>query len=239
MRYAKAAHNLNARVIVEVRAPLVRLVQTMAGVAGVVARGEALPALDLHCPIGSLPQVFGMTVDNVPLAAGYLRAPEEHLTRWRDILGPRSNPRIGLAWTGNPSHKNNHNRSIALSELVTLLSPDFAWVSLQKQLREGDTEILAARGDLRDVSAEVGDFADTAALCALMDVVVTVDTSVAHIAGALGKSVWIMLPFNADWRWMQQHSDTPWYASAKLYRQRAPGDWVGVLADVKDDLKKL
>lgn len=239
IRYAKPAHDLGARVIVEVRAPLVRLAETMEGVAQVVAHGAALPAFDLQCPMGSLPQVFGMTAENVPLAGGYLQAPEEHLARWRARLGPRIKPRVGLAWTGNPTHKNNHNRSIALGEMVTLLSPAFDFFSLQKQMMPGDRAILAAHPALADVSAEVADFADTAALCTLMDVVVTVDTSVAHIAGALGKPVWIMLPFSPDWRWMLGRADTPWYASAKLYRQRRPGDWAGVLSDMRADLKRL
>lgn len=239
IRYAKAARDLGARVIVEVRAPLVPLLQGMEGVDKVTARGDALPAFDLHCPLGSLPQVFGMNAENVPLAGGYLHAPEERVAQWGDLLGPRRKPRVGLAWTGNPTHRNNHNRSIALGDFVTVLSPGFEGVSLQKQLADGDRAILAAHPELRDTSATVGDFADTAALCTLMDVVVTVDTSVAHVAGALGVPVWILLPFNPDWRWMLGRTDTPWYASAKLYRQNTPGDWAGVLAQVRADLTRL
>ena len=216
LRYAATLEAAGARVVVEVRRPLASLAATMNGVAEVVVYGEPLPAFDLHCPLGSLPRVFGMRADNVPLAEGYLRAPEESLARWRKVLGPRSRPRVGLAWTGNPTHKNNHNRSIALGELISVLSADCEFVSLQKQLAEGDVEILKAHPEIRDVSAEVTDFADTAALCALMDVVVTVDTSVAHVAGAVGAPAWILLPFNPDWRWMLGRSDTPWYASAKL-----------------------
>ena len=239
VRYATEVARLGARVIVEVRKPLAGLVATIVGVDEVVVRGAAVPAFDVHAPLSSLPAIFKMTADNVPGAAGYLRASDEKAAAWRGLLGEKTKPRVGLAWSGNPEHKNNQNRSIALRETLGLLSPGIEFLNLQKQLVAGDAAILAGRPDIRDFSGQLDDFSDTAVLVSLLDLVITVDTSIANVAGALGIPVWILLPANSDWRWMLGRNDTPWYASAKLYRQDRRGDWSATLARVKDDLQKL
>ena len=134
-------------------------------------------------------------------------------------------------------HTNDHNRSIPLSMLVAALPADYEYISLQKEVRDSDRSVLASYAPVMDVSDELDDFADTAALCELMDVVISVDTSVAHLSGALGRPTWVLLPFSPDWRWLLDRDDSPWYASVRLYRQPAVGDWEAVLTRVMADLQ--
>jgi tetratricopeptide (TPR) repeat protein len=235
-RYARLLAARGATVILEVQPSLVRL---MAGLAPrVLARGEALPAFDFHCPLMSLPLAFGTELATIPGEAPYLHADPVRTAQWNTLLGPARKPRVGLAWSGNPAHKNDHHRSIAFDKFAEVLTPACEFVSLQKEHREADAPMLAASA-VRDVSDRIGDFTDTAALCAAMDVVVAVDTSIAHLAGALGKPVWILLPYAPDWRWLLERSDSPWYPGARLYRQRPGEDWSAVLARVRADLDAL
>jgi hypothetical protein len=142
---------------------------------------------------------------------------------------------VGLVWSGNPAHKKDHNRSIPLAELINRLPDSFEYVCLQKELRQADAELLGNSG-IRHFGADLKDFTDTAALCDLMDTVISVDTSVAHLAGALGKPTWVLLPFVPDWRWLLERDDSPWYASVKLYRQAEDRQWAPVLGQVVNDL---
>jgi hypothetical protein len=180
----------------------------------------------------SLPLAFGTEIDTIPAPARYLAADPERRAAWRARLGPQGRLRVGLAWSGNPLHGNDHNRSIALAQLAPLLEMDCEFVSLQKEHRAQDIDALDAAG-VRRMDAHIGDFADTAALCELMDVVISVDTSVAHLAGALGKPLWVLLPHVADWRWLTEREDTPWYPAGRLFRQSKIGDWPGVVEAVK------
>jgi len=237
-RYARLAAERGARVVLEVRKPLVPLMQGLRGVAAVVTYGEALPPFDMHCPLGSLPCAFHTDLTNIPNPEGYLRADTAKLNFWRSRLSARVKPRVGLAWSGNTQHKNDHNRSIALKDLCAALPAGLEYLVLQKDVTAAEREVLDARGEIRHFSADISDFSDTAALCALVDIVISVDTSVAHLAGALARPVWIMLPFNPDWRWLLERRDSPWYATARLYRQPRPGDWASVLAEVSTDLAR-
>jgi len=237
-RYAGPARDAGARVIVEVRAPLAPLLASLPGADHIVVRGEALPPFDLHCPMGSLPVAFNTTLDTIPVPGGYLSAPPDKRAAWSTKLGPAPLPRVGIAWRGNPAHKNDHNRSIALAQLMTALPPGFEFIALQKDMTAEEHAMAAAAG-LRCFPAEMSDFTDTAALCGLVDLVISVDTSTAHLAGALGIPVWILLPFNPDWRWMLKRSDSPWYASARLYRKPRPNDWPAVCGVVRTDLERL
>jgi len=146
-------------------------------------------------------------------------------------------PRIGIAWSGNPKHTNDPNRSIALKEFLPLLSAGVEIVSLQRDVREADREVLKATPQILDFVSEVKDFADTAALVSLLDLVVSVDTAPVHLAGALGKPVWVLLPFAADWRWLLDREDSPWYPTARLFRQPAIGDWDRVIRRVVKELR--
>jgi hypothetical protein len=201
--------------------------------------GEALPAFDLQSPLGSLPAALKTNASNIPKPGGYIRASENKREEWQTRLGAKTKPRVGLVWSGNTQHRNDHNRSIPLADFISMLPQGLDYVSLQKDVRAEDLEVLRLHGDIRHVAEDLNDFSDTAALCELMDVIISVDTSVVHLAGALGRPVWILLPFNPDWRWMLERSDSPWYASAKLYRQRRAGDWTSVFDDIKAALLQL
>jgi tetratricopeptide (TPR) repeat protein len=236
-RYARLVAELGASVILEVNRPLAGLLADIEGVSHVVVRGSELPPVDFHCPLMSLPLAFNTTLSNIPAAGAYLRANSSDVMRWRTKLGERTGTRVGLAWRGNPNNANDANRNIPLRELTRHLPSTFEWISLQKDTTATDLETLGNNAHIRDFSGDLKDFADTAALCACLDVVITVDTSVAHLSAALGKPTWILLPFNADWRWLCNRDDSPWYPSATLYRQRASGDWNDVLERVMADLQ--
>ena len=238
-RYAKMVSDLGARVILEAGKPLLNLFSTLSGVSQLVGKGSAVPSFDFHCPLLSLPLAFKTQIDSIPSSIPYLFSDPEKASRWRIKLGERYKPRIGLVWSGSTTHKNDQNRSILLAELIKHLPDQYLYVSLQKEVRYEDEEILISRPDILHFENELTDFSDTAALCDLMDVIISVDTSVAHLAGALGKEVWILLPYVPDWRWLLDRNDSPWYPTAKLYRQEVIGDWDGVLEKVKSDLMQL
>ncbi len=236
VRYVKAVADKGARVILEVQAPLASLLRNLDGLAAIVAKGDPLPPFDLHCPLLNLPLAFKNTGSTIPGAQGYLQADPSKQAAWAKILGAKTRSRVGLAWSGNPGHRNDARRSVPLNDVIRLLPPNFDYVALQKDVRLGDRAALA-EGGIRYFGDELADFADTATLCTLMDVVISVDTSIAHLAGALAVPTWILLPFNPDWRWLLDRNDSPWYEAVTLYRQEAPGNWTGVLNRVAAALK--
>jgi len=238
-RYAKQVAALGASVILEVQQPLLGLLRSLDGVTTLLQKGSVLPPFDLHCPLMSLPLAMQARIDNIPSAQGYLKADAAKVAEWQTRLGAKTRPRIGLVWSGNHLHKNDQNRSIPLTEFAQLLSDDFEFVCLQKDVKPADQETMAAHPEIRRFGAELNDFSDTAALCELLDLVISVDTSVAHLAGALGRPVWILLPFNPDWRWMLEREDTPWYASARLYRGDRLAGWSDIVTKVRVDLKQV
>jgi Flp pilus assembly protein TadD len=240
-RYAPIVAALGAQIILEVKPPVQQLLAGVPGVANCVGRPSAtLPAFDLHCPLGSLPLAFGTRLDTIPFAQAYLPAPPAaRVKAWEDRLGPRNRFRVGLAWSGDPGHKNDHNRSLALRTLAPLLDCDVQFVSLQKGVRDQDRAFLGERSDIIDLTEQLTDFSETAALIGCLDLVIAVDTSVVHLAGALGAPVWTMLPFNPDWRWLLNRDDSPWYRSMRLFRQPSRGDWVSVVDCVRRELDGL
>ena len=235
-RYVKLVADLGARVILEIQKPLAKLLANLDGVATLVTKGSVLPPFQFHCPLMSLPLAFQTRVGNIPSPAGYLKADAGKIEMWQARLGSSTKPRVGLVWSGNPLQKNNHNRSIPLAVLTGLLDSKFEYVSLQKDVKETDREILAAHPAIR--CFELDDLSDTAALCELLDLVISVDTSVAHLTGALGRPVWIPLGFNADWRYLLKRADSPWYASARLYREDRLKGWNEVVANIRADLMR-
>jgi tetratricopeptide (TPR) repeat protein len=240
IRYAPLVAARGARVLVEVPAPLKPLIEGLAGVSAVIARGEPLPAFDLHCPLLSLPLAFATELASVPGAAPYLRAGDDRIAAWAPRLPPRRGLRVGLAWSGNPALKNDRNRSIALARLAPLWDlPDVQVIGLQREPRPDDADVLRAAPQLMNLGDDVKDFADTAAVIAQLDVVVAVDTAVAHLAGALGRPVFVLLPYAPDFRWLIARSDSPWYPTARLLRQPAIGDWEGVVADLCRELTAM
>jgi len=200
--------------------------------------GSPLPAFDFHCPLMSLPLAFKTDLHNIPSRIPYIRSDAARVAVWQQKLGARTSPRVGLVWSGSTAHWNDYNRSIALTQILPLIHESIEWISLQKDMSESDADLLASRADIRRFGDELTDFADTAALVELMDVIVTVDTSVAHLAGAMGKPVWILLPCNPDWRWLLDREDSVWYPTARLYRQSSIGDWTSALRRLREDLEK-
>lgn len=235
-RYAQQVAALGATVILEVQQPLARLLAPLQGVAMLVSRGSVLPPFDLHCPLMSLPHALQTRIDNIPAAGGYISADAAKISEWQTLLGAKTRPRVGLVWSGNPQHRNDSNRSIPLREFSALLQPGLEYVCLQKDIQPADQAILDTQPGIRCIGDRLHDFSDTAALCALMDLVISVDTSLAHLAGAMGKPVWVLLPFNPDWRWMLERSDSPWYSSARLYREQRQQGWGPVITRVREDL---
>ena len=237
LRYLPLVLARGAKVIVEVQKPLLSLT---AGISGIscLARGEPLPAFDLHCPLLSLPLVFSTRLKTIPADVPYLAAPRERIAHWRERVGDWPGLKVGIAWAGSPVHRNDVNRSIPLARLAPLLDVAQArWFSLQVGARAANLAAVSAEKVI-DLSAELGDFAETAAAIANLDLVITVDTAVAHLAGALGKPVWTMLPFAPDWRWLLERSDSPWYPTMRLFRQARAGDWDGVVGDVRRALQE-
>lgn len=238
-RYLPLLAGYCARLVFEVPAVLSSLLKEIRGVDEFVSSGQPLPPADFQCPLLSLPLAFKTTLESIPSPGPYLQADAAKVVQWSERLGPKRRPRIGLVWSGNSHHQNDHNRSIPLELLVAHLPDLFDWVSLQREVREADQHVLELNPRIRHFGAELKDFSDTAALCAAMDLVISVDTSVAHLSGALGRPTWVLLPNVPDWRWLLDREDSPWYTCAKLYRQPAPGDWSSVLKRLTYDLLQL
>lgn len=234
-RYAKLVADTGARVILEVPKPLSGLLEGLEGVTQLVETGETLPAFDYHCPLLSLPLAFKTGLASIPGSSPYLSSDAGKRRQWSELLGAKTRPRIGLVWSGSTFHKNDRNRSLTLAAVLRHLPDEFEYVSLQKEVREVDTDALN-NSTVRHYGDRLADFAETAALCDLMDIVVSVDTSVAHLAGALGRTTWLLLPYVPDWRWMLDRDDSPWYQSFKLYRQSEDRQWEPVLHNVATDL---
>ena len=236
-RYVPLAAERGANVVLETQGPLRDLFAQLP--AQVLTLGEPPPAFDLHCPVMSLPYAFGTRLGTIPSKVPYLRAPETHVAKWRERLGARERPRIGVAWSGNASQKNDRNRSMPLEALAPLRDPGWSFVSLQKEIRTSDDAALAMGSPIRHFGDELADFRDTAALVEAVDIVVTVDSSVAHLAGAMGKPVWILLSFAADWRYPLDRDVSPWYPTSRIFRQESRGAWGPVIERVREELAAL
>jgi tetratricopeptide (TPR) repeat protein len=240
VRYVALVARLGATVLLEVQPPLTSLVSRMDGVARVLARGGPLPPFDLHCPLMSLPLAFRTAAGSIPADIPYIPAPVDRMPDWQGRLGEKRCLRIGFAWSGSPVHEHDRARSMRLEQFASLLPiPGIEFVSIQKELGPDDAAILGRHGNVRPIGSALGDFADTAAVISLLDLVVAVDTSVVHLAGALGRPVWALLPFSPDFRWLLEREDSPWYPTARLFRQPRFGDWESVLAHVRDELGRL
>jgi ADP-heptose:LPS heptosyltransferase len=199
-----------------------------------------LPAFDFHCPLTSLPLVFGTRLESIPAEPFYLPRPAaDRVQAWEARLGPREKMRIGLCWSGNPQHNNDQNRSIPLRAMAPILDADATFVSLQKQARAEDKPVLLERTDIVDLTAHLANFAETAALVSCLDLIITVDTSVAHLAAALGRPTWILLPYAPDYRWLLGREDSPWYPAVRLFRQDEGRDYASVIDRVFRELQLL
>ncbi len=239
VRYAPLVVRRGADVVLECQSELKALLQGIEGVGSVIARGEVLPPFDFHCPLLSLPVAFATELATIPAEWPYIRSDQQRMARWRDRVPQRGRLRVGLCWAGSSAHRNDHNRSIPLQRFASVLAVNNVdFVSLQKELSDADAETLCQHQVLQ-LGRQFEDFADTAAVLEMLDLVIAVDTSVAHLAGAMGKAVALLLPFSPDWRWMLDRTDSPWYPTMRLFRQAAPGDWNGPLDRICRELAAL
>jgi Tfp pilus assembly protein PilF len=229
-RYVPFVAQRGARVLLHVPNTLNELMSSLAGLPRVIS--TAPPSFDVHCPLLSLPLAFGALPETIPAATPYLHAPAKLISKWAERLKSTRWPRIGLAWSGRPTHQNDHNRSIPLAALSPLFEMDASFVSLQKDIRSSDADVLRGSTALLHFGDDLMDFADTAALISNLDLVISVDTSVAHLAGALARPVWVLLPNPPDWRWLLDRDDSPWYPTARLFRQDETGLWDNVIVRI-------
>ena len=237
-RYAKMVRNLGAKVILEVPLPLVDLLRCLDGVDELIPKDSELSDFDFHCPLLSLPLAFKTDLSSIPNTPHYLYSNQDKRKYWLNKLGASSKKRIGIVWSGSLGHSNDRNRSLLLKDIIEYLPINFEYISLQKEIREVDQAILSG-SSIRHFGPELQDFSDTAAICDLMDLVISVDTSVAHLAAALGKPTWILLPFTPDWRWHLDREDSPWYPSVRLFRQSSNQQWSPVIQRVAHNLQHL
>ena len=240
-RYAKLLAERGARVVLEVQRPLRSLFAGLAGVDMLLSPGDALPTFDFYSPLLSLPLAFGTDMNSVPAPRNYLAADPARVAAWRSRLEmpgrSATTRRIGLVWAGNPTLTQDRHRSVPLEALLSLAAPGLQFCSLQKDLRPGDRELLSTRPEILHFGDDLDDFADTAALIECLDLVISVDTAVAHLAGALGKPVWILQRYSPDFRWLLEREDSPWYPSARLFRQPQRGDWRSVISAIAEQLQ--
>lgn len=236
-RYAKAVKQLGARVVLGVPVALREIVQGLEGVDVLLNQGDPLPLFDFHCPLSSLPLAFETNLESIPREVPYLKGRPHLRARWSQRLGAKKRIRVGLAWSGNPTYRGDRLRSMSLAEMLPHLPNECEYFCLQKEVRDADKELLLCSG-IQFFGDELT-FPHTAALIELMDVVVSTDTSIPHLAGALGKPTWLMLPFVPDWRWMLDRQDSPWYPTIRLFRQGPDRGWGHVLDTIEAELMRL
>lgn len=232
-RYVSVLNAMGAEVILQVQPPLLSLLRGLSGRGTLLAEGQALPEFDCHVPMLSLPLACRTTLATIPAVDRYLSVDPERRAAWRMRLGEAVGMRVGVAWSGRPEHKNDEQRSLSLVQFLAALPEGPTYFVLQKDVREVDAALLAEQSAFVNLTGDFGDFSDTAAVCEMMDLVISVDTSIAHLAGALGRPLWLLLPFVPDWRWLMGRTDTPWYPSASIFRQGQDKDWGPVLQKVR------
>jgi hypothetical protein len=236
-RFVKSVRDLGATVLLQVQAPLLELLSQLDGVSLVVADTATPPPFDLHCPLLSLPLALKIQLGTIP-SGRYLAAPPSTVAAWKTRMGGSAKPRIGLVWRGDPRNPDDRKRSVSLAELLPHLPAGFQYWSLQKELTEPERALAAAYAAAEFKSEEDMNFVETAALCECLDLVISVDTSIAHLSAALGQKTWILVPHNPDCRWLLDRTDSPWYSSVKLYRQATSQGWSGLLAEVANNLRR-
>ncbi len=242
-RYLPLIENIGAKVILETPESLIELMSTLSPTLTVIKEGEQLPHFDFVCPLMSLPLALGTTVETIPKNIPYLRVSDDKKQYWQAKLGPKSKPRIGIAWSGSMNNKIDNNlcarRNIPLEQLKPVLELPVEFHVLQKDIRPEDKSVLDTMTHLRCYQDDLKDFSDTAAIIQQMDLVISICTSVAHLAGSLGQPTWVLLPYSADYRWLPDRSDSPWYQNINLIRCEAPGIWANVINQTSEKLKSM
>ena len=239
IRYAPMVAALGAKVLLQVHPALTTVMATVPGIVQVIGNGDALPAFDLYCPLLDLPAAFETETATIPARVPYIRPYGAYVEKWRDRLPDHGRLRVGICWAGSGAHVNNRRRSMTLERFTKILSVrDVDFVCLQKEVGADELTILYEHRVV-PLGREFRDFADTAAVVAMLDLIITVDTSVAHLAGAMAKAVALLVPFSPDWRWMLDRTDSPWYPTLRLFRQTAIDDWNGPVEQVHRELADL
>ncbi len=237
IRYAPLVQDRGGRVVVAVRKPLARILASCPGVEMVIPEGELLPDFAVYIPATSLPRIFGTTLATVPAQIPYLAADSDLVKRWGDEIGRENGFRIGIAWRGNPAYTRDRQRSFALTQFEPLSQLEGVRLySLQKDFGAEQIVEAASRFAVTDLGSRDTDFMDTAAAMRNLDLVIAADTSIVHLAGALGSPVWVALSFESDSRWLLDRDDSPWYPTMRLFRQTRPGDWDEVFKRITDEL---
>jgi hypothetical protein len=232
-RFVPILARLGLRVLLQAPKPLLPLFESLEGLSGLFAEGDPLPAYDAHAPLLAVPGKLRIGTSTIPSQTPYLGAKPASVQKWRERLAAFAGPRIGLCWRGNPHHANDANRSLSPGLLGPLLvAPEISWIAIQPDPGPNPPAIYNAGPDLAD-------WGDTAGLLANLDLVISIDSSVAHLAGAMNRPCRLLLPYLPDWRWLLERSDSPWYPSLELFRQEKPGDWDGVMRRVDETLKRL
>jgi hypothetical protein len=224
------------KIFLEVPSALISILSTLDSKATLIDDSSSIDKFDFHCPLMSLPLALNTTLNTIPAKIPYLYANINKVEHWANKLPKSKYPKIGLAWSGSTLHKNDHNRSLSIQKLEPLLQLPFEFHCLQKEIRSPDLKIINELKKIYTYQEDLNDFSDTAALIENLDLVISVDTSVAHLAGAMGKKVFIMLPYSPDYRWMLERADSPWYPTATLFRQSERGDWDGLIMQLKSVL---
>ncbi|MBU1376212.1 MAG: tetratricopeptide repeat-containing glycosyltransferase family protein [Alphaproteobacteria bacterium] len=228
-----------ARIILDIHPDLESFGRRLEGIDMVVPRGQPVPDFDVFCELMSLPMAMGLRREDLPGPIPYLSALPDRVQRWRTVLGGLPRPLVGLVWAGSPTHGNDANRSLALAQLAPLGAAEGTFLALQKGPAAAQAAAPPAGLTVRSLDRDIADFDDTAAILEVIDLMISVDSSPAHLAGALGRPVWTLLPFSPDWRWLLDREDSPWYPSMRLFRQPARGDWTTPIDRVADALRTL
>lgn len=233
-----AKEKSGARVVLEINAESLSIMRRTTGFDEIIERGSLPPAFDMHCEMMSLPMALGLRLDDLPGPMPYLSPDPRRVEQWRQRLAALPRPLVALVWAGRPTHPNDANRSLSLAQLAPLAQADVSFVSIQKGPAAAQADTPPHGMALLSVSDEIDDFEDTAAILCVADLLISVDSSPVHLAGALGRPVWVMLPKVPDWRWLLERTDTPWYPRMHLFRQDLRADWTGVVSRMAAELKQ-
>jgi hypothetical protein len=228
-----------ARVVLQINGEQLPFAQRAGGCDIIVPRETLPPPFDFHCEMMSLPMAMNLQLADLPGKIPYLAADSARIEHWRERLGPHRGSRVALFWSGRPTHFNDAARSMSLTDLAPLATPDVTFLSLQKGVKAIQAHEPPPGMQIVPIADETAGFEDTAAILSLADLLISVDSSPVHLAGALGRPVWVMLSFVHDWRWLLEREDSPWYPTARLFRQHAPRDWSGVMASLAAELANL
>lgn len=232
-----AKQRSQARIVLQINAEQRSFAEQLPGIDEIVLRGALPPPFDMHCEMMSLPMAMGLTVADLPGTVPYLRADPARVKRWRKRLARLPKPLVGLVWAGRPSHLNDANRSVTLESMAPLAAAGVTFLALQKGPAAAQALNPPPGMRIERLDAEIADFDDTAAILAIADLLISVDSAPVHLAGALGRPAWVLLPHVPDWRWLLEREDSPWYPSLRLFRQPSRGDWDSVMQSIATELR--